>query len=63
LSGPFSLSLIEASFSRNDKEKARIYVTTGFYDEYGNWIVRPELLTKTYEKLARRARKLAQKII
>ena len=63
LSGPFSLSLIEASFSRNDKEKARIYVTTGFYDEYGIWIARPELLTKTYEKLARRARKLAQKII
>ena len=63
LFGPFSLSLIEASFSRNDKEKARIYVTTGFYDENENWIARPELLTKTYEKIARRARKLAQKII
>ncbi|MBO5222703.1 MAG: hypothetical protein J6C26_10365 [Clostridia bacterium] len=60
---PFSLSLIEASFSRTDKGQARIYVTTGYYDEEDNWIARPELLTKTYEKLARRARKLAQKII
>ena len=33
------------------------------YDENENWIARPELLTKTYEKIARRARKLAQKII
>ena len=63
LFGPFSLSLIEASFSRNDTGQERIYVTTGYYDENGNWIARSELLTKTYEKLARRARKLAQKII
>ena len=63
LSGPFSLSLIEASFSRNNTEQERIYVTTGYYDENENWIARPELLTKTYEKIARRARKLAQKII
>ena len=63
LFGPFSLSLIEASFSRNDTDQARIYVTTGYYDENENWIARPELLTKTYEKIARRARKLAQKII
>lgn len=61
--GPFSLSLIEAEFSRSDTEQARIYVTTGYYDENENWIARPQLLTKTYEKLARRARKLAQKII
>ena len=59
----FSLSLIEASFSRNNTEQERIYVTTGYYDENENWIARPELLTKTYEKIARRARKLAQKII
>ena len=63
LFSPFSLSLIEASFSRNNTEQARIYVTTGYYDENENWIARPELLTKTYEKIARRARKLAQKII
>ena len=63
LFGPFSLSLIEASFSRNNTEQERIYVTTGYYDENENWIARPELLTKTYEKIARRARKLAQKII
>ena len=63
LFGPFSLSLIEASFSRNNTEQERIYVTTGYYDENGNWIARPELLTKTYEKIARRARKLAQRII
>lgn len=60
---PFSLSLIEASFSRNDTDRARIYVTSGFFDENENWIARPELLTKTYEKIARRARRLAQKII
>ncbi len=60
---PFSLSLIEAEFSQNDKDPARIYVTTGYYDENEIWIARPELLTKTYEKLARRAKKLAQKII
>ena len=63
LFSPFSLSLIEASFSRNNTEQERIYVTTGYYDENENWIARPELLTKTYEKIARRARKLAQKII
>ena len=63
LFSPFSLSLIEASFSRNNTEQKRIYVTTGYYDENENWIARPELLTKTYEKIARRARKLAQKII
>ena len=63
LFGPVSLSLIEASFSRNNTEQERIYVTTGYYDENENWIARPELLTKTYEKIARRARKLAQKII
>ena len=63
LFGPFSLSLIEASFSWNNTEQERIYVTTGYYDENENWIARPELLTKTYEKIARRARKLAQKII
>ena len=60
---PFSLSLIEASFSQNDTDQARLYVTTGYYDENDNWIARSELLTKTYEKLARRTRRLAQKII
>ena len=60
---PFSLSLIEAGFSLNETDRARVYVTTGYYDENGNWVARPELLTKTYEKIARRARKLAQKII
>ena len=61
--GPFSLSFIEAGFSLNDTDQARVYVTTGYYDENENWIARPELLTKTYDKIARRARKLAQKII
>lgn len=61
--GPFALSFIDAGFSKNDTDQARIYVTTGYYDENGNWIARPELLTKTYDKIARRARKLAQKII
>ena len=51
-SGPFSLSLIEASFSQNDTDQARVYVTTGYYDENENWIARPELLTKTYEKVS-----------
>ena len=59
---PFSLSLIEASFSRNDTDRARIYVASGIFDENKNWIARPELLTKTYEKIARRTRRLAKKI-
>ena len=59
----FSLSIIEAGFSRNETDQTRIYVTTGMYDENKNWIPRPELLTKTYDKIAQKARKLAQQII
>lgn len=39
---PFFLSLIEAELPQNDKEPARIYVTSGYYDENKNWIARPE---------------------
>ena len=60
---PFALSIIEAYWSENENDVARIYVQTGYYDENGNWIPRSEKLTKMYEKLARRAKRLADKII
>lgn len=47
----FSLSIIEAGLYR-------VYVTTGFYDADGKWLARPEKLTRIYDKIARKARKL-----
>lgn len=66
-------ALIEASYSfivneptgvcgnRRKKEirRARIYCTTGYYDENGEWIPRPECLTKAYNSLARYVKKIA----
>ncbi|MBE6544337.1 MAG: hypothetical protein E7675_08055 [Ruminococcaceae bacterium] len=60
---PFAMSIIEASYSENENCAARVYVQTGYYDENENWIPRSEKLTKTYEKIARRARKLAERIV
>lgn len=60
---PFELALIEASFSCHPSDRARIYVKTGYYDDNEVWTARSELLTKTYEKIARKARKLAQRIV
>lgn len=57
--------LIEGAFSRKWEDRQdgryisrqRLYVHTGYYDEEGLWIPRPERLTKVYDKLARLARK------
>ena len=60
---PLELAVIEAGYSRFPANTARLYVITGYYDSDGQWIPRSERLTKVYEKLARKARKVAQKII
>lgn len=57
---PFSLAVIEASFSA---AVSRVYVTTGYYDENETWVARPDLLTKMYDRIARKAKKLAQRIL
>jgi hypothetical protein len=61
--GPFSLALIEASYSTEVGKQARVYVTTGYYDKSEMWFERPDLLTKTYDRIARKAKKLAQRIL
>ena len=58
-------ALIEAGYSRIREEEprgigsARLFVISGYYNEAEDWIPRPDCLTKLYEKLARRAKKLA----
>lgn len=57
-------TVIEAGFSFiNEKEKeitrSRLFTTSGYYDETGEFIVRPECLTKVYHKLVRTAKKVA----
>ncbi len=56
--------VIEAGFSIvNHKSKrisrARLYTVTGYYDETGNWVSRPECVKKVYDKLVRRVKKVA----
>ena len=51
----FSLSIISAGFYR-------IYVTTGFFNNAGEWVPRPDKLTQIYDKIARKARKLATEV-
>ncbi len=55
---------IEAGFSfRDDKKKtftrSRLYVISGYYDEQGEYISRPESVTKIYDKLVRTVKKVA----
>lgn len=57
------LAMIEAGFSKHPSDNARMYIMTGYYDENGQWIVRSEQISKVYDKLARKARKLAEKVI
>lgn len=57
-------TVIEAGFSRiNDKEKeiarSRLFVISGYYDEKGEYIARPECLTRIYQKLVRIVKKTA----
>ncbi len=57
-------AIIEAGYSRIREEprgisSARLFVISGYYDKEGCWVPRPDCLTKLYDKLARRAKKLA----
>lgn len=60
---PLGLAMMEAGFTRNLSDRARIYVMTGFYDENGRWIARSDQMTKAYTKIERKARKLAERVI
>lgn len=57
-------TVIQAGFSHiNDDEKkitrSRLFVISGYYDENGEYIARPECLTKIYQKLVRVVKKIA----
>ncbi len=57
-------ALIEAGFmviweERKEIRSNRLYVTTGYYEDDGMWVPRPECLTKVYNKLVRLVKKLA----
>lgn len=57
-------SLIEAGYSYIVPEeqrisRARLYCISGYYDENGAYIARPDCVTKVYQALARFAKKLA----
>lgn len=60
---PLGLAMMEAGFTQNASERARIYVMTGFYDENGQWIARSDQMTKAYTKIERKARKLAERVL
>lgn len=60
----FGNTVIEAGFSfKNDETKeifrSRLFVISGYYDDGGEYVPRPECVTKTYNKLARIVKKLA----
>lgn len=55
-------AVIEAGFSRlsgDGPARSRLFVISGYYDDREVWIPRPDCMTKLYEKLARRVKKLA----
>lgn len=57
-------TVIEAGFSfiyDNKKEitRSRLFVISGYYDEMGNYIARPDCLTRVYQKTVRIVKKLA----
>ena len=57
-------SVIEAGFSRILTEekrilRARLFLTTGYYDENHDFIYRPDCIVKVYNSLARYVKKLA----
>lgn len=61
---PVGNTVIEAGFSfKNDKSKtitrSRLFVISGYYDEQGEYISRPECVTKIYNKLVRITKKVA----
>lgn len=54
--------LIEAGFSyvKHDRKtitRGRLFSITGYYDESGNWMERPECVKKAYDKIARKVKK------
>ena len=57
---PSCLAIIEAGYSKkaDSIRESRIYVQTGTYND-GEWIPRNEKLTKIYNKLVRKVKKLA----
>ena len=57
---PSCLAIIEAGYSKKADiiHESRIYVQTGDYNE-DEWIPRPEKITKIYNKLVRKVKKLA----
>ena len=57
-------TVIEAGFSfiREKQKKiarSRLFVISGYYDKSGEYVARPECLTKTYQKLVRVVKKVA----
>lgn len=57
-------TVIEAGFSFIDGEKktiarSRLFAISGYYDKDGDYVARPDCLTKTYQKLARVVKKVA----
>ena len=62
--GESANSIIEAGFSRILTEekrviRARLYLTTGYYNKDDEFICRPDCIVKVYNSLARYVRKLA----
>ena len=54
--------LIEAGFSyaKHDRKtitRGRLFSISGYYDESGNWMERPECVKKAYDKIARKVKK------
>lgn len=61
---PAGNTVIRAGFSLRDDEKktitrSRLFVISGYYDEQGAYIPRPECVTKVYSKLVRIVKKVA----
>lgn len=61
---PAGNTVIEGGFSfRNDKSKtisrSRLFVISGYYDDQGEYITRPECVTKIYNQLVRIVKKVA----
>ncbi|MCI8653782.1 MAG: hypothetical protein HFF11_08840 [Angelakisella sp.] len=55
-------AVIEAGFSRLNEggpTRSRLFVISGYYDGEEVWVPRPDCMTKLYDRLARRVKKLA----
>lgn len=61
---PSGNTLIEAGYSLISPEKrkicrARLFCVTGYYDEKGSFIKRPECVTRVYDSLVREVKKIS----